>query len=304
MVLRHMVNRAASIISSGSPSWIRRLGLVSVIIPLSSMPSKAQLASGSVPNYVNMGSSYAAGVGIGIYDTSSKGCDRSLSNYARLLSAKRKLMLNDASCSGATTADILTTSQDGNPPQIQAVNAATRLVTVTVGGNDIDYIGNLYALSCQDEPLGSGGVPRQCGVKPPDQIEALFKALPDNLAAVATAVHRRAPSAKIVFIDYLPLLPPTIGCFDKVPLSSADTYRARLTLDRLDTIIKSTAARTGSLFVASGSIGLGHDACSSDPFITGYNPPVTNTWQHKFPYHPDQAGMGALAAAIDAALGN
>ena len=48
------------------------------------------------------------------------------------------------------------------------------------------------------EPTTASGAQRQCGVKSPDQVEALFKALPDSLAAVATAVHQRAPSARLV----------------------------------------------------------------------------------------------------------
>lgn len=246
-------------------------------------------------DYVGLGSSYAAGPGVGTRDQASKSCLRSQSNYAHLLAAKRNLTLDDVSCSGATTKDILTNSQDGFPPQIQAVTAATKLVTVTIGGNDVDYIGNLLALSCQDQPAIAGSAQRSCGVKTPDEVEALFEALPDSLAAVATAVHQRAPAARLVFIDYLPVLPGPIGCPDKVPLTNADAFRVRMTLDRLDTDIKRVAAQTGSLFVPSGAIGTGHGACSDVPFVADYKPPVTPGWPYAIAYHPTQAGMAALA---------
>ena len=53
----------------------------------------------------------------------------------------------DVSCSGATTAHILK-RWGGLPPQIDAVTPAARLVTVTIGGNDVGYVGGLMAASC------------------------------------------------------------------------------------------------------------------------------------------------------------
>ena len=93
--------------------------------------------------YVALGSSYAAGPGI---PTQSGGvCTRSSHNYANLVAAKLKLSLVDVSCSGATTANVLTTSQ-GTNSQIDAVTSDTSLVTFTVGGNDIGYTAT--SLSC------------------------------------------------------------------------------------------------------------------------------------------------------------
>lgn len=49
------------------------------------------------------------------------------------------LNLVDVSCGGATTAHILGAWSE-LAPQIDAVTSDTKLVTVTIGGNDLNYV--------------------------------------------------------------------------------------------------------------------------------------------------------------------
>src|SRR5690348_11840806 len=115
---------------------------------------------GRAADYVAMGSSYAAAPGVGERAPGSPvQCERSDSDYAHLLAARRHLSLNDQSCSGATTDSILA-SWRGLPAQIDAIGPATRLVTITVGGNDVDFVGDLYAWSCHNAPERFGSKPR------------------------------------------------------------------------------------------------------------------------------------------------
>lgn len=100
--------------------------------------------------YVSMGSSYAADPGVGPPDPASSACERLLSNFARSVARRNRLDLTDVACSGATTGNILVRGQYGFAPQIEAVAADTRLVTILIGGNDVAYIPNLLALSCLD----------------------------------------------------------------------------------------------------------------------------------------------------------
>ncbi|MEU5049105.1 GDSL-type esterase/lipase family protein [Streptomyces sp. NPDC021096] len=108
--------------------------------------AQAQATSAGVPRgakYVAMGSSFAAGPGITPTKPGSPAaCGRSADNYASKVAARFGLALTDVTCSGAT-ANILTTGQHGRPPQISAVTADTRLVTVTIGGSDVNYLGSL-----------------------------------------------------------------------------------------------------------------------------------------------------------------
>src|SRR5947209_18573953 len=100
--------------------------------------------------YVAMGSSFAAGPGIGKpADETPDGCRRSADNYAHQLARRRGLALTDVSCGGATTASILG-PWNGHPAQIEAVTPETRLVTVTIGGNDVGLIAGLGAGACRE----------------------------------------------------------------------------------------------------------------------------------------------------------
>src|SRR5436305_9853592 len=82
--------------------------------------------------YVALGSSFAAGLGVGQRAPNSPTlCLRSAQNYAHLLAKARGLNLTDVTCSGATTQHILEGSQFFQPPQVDALRPNTGLVTVT-----------------------------------------------------------------------------------------------------------------------------------------------------------------------------
>jgi hypothetical protein len=66
----------------------------------------AALAQGA--KYVALGSSFAAGPGIA---TQLGSCGRSNNNYSHLVAAALGLTPTDVSCNGATTANIVSTSQ-------------------------------------------------------------------------------------------------------------------------------------------------------------------------------------------------
>lgn len=90
--------------------------------------------------YVAIGSSFAAGPGITVpADAPPDRCARSADNYAHQIARRHDLRLLDVSCSGATTAHVLG-EWNTLAPQLDAVGAETRLVTVTIGGNDVRLI--------------------------------------------------------------------------------------------------------------------------------------------------------------------
>ena len=53
-------------------------------------------------------------------------CARSSNNYASMVTRDLGANLTDVSCSGATTANVLTTGQNGKPPQISGVTSSPR----------------------------------------------------------------------------------------------------------------------------------------------------------------------------------
>jgi hypothetical protein len=110
--------------------------------------------------------------------------------------------LTDVTCGGATTAHILGAWNE-LPPQVDALTSDTALVTITIGGNDIGYIGGLIAGSC-----GAGGATSAESAQPlcrmiassarsgsalPTATEAGWAKLEDSLTAVVKEVRRRSP---------------------------------------------------------------------------------------------------------------
>jgi lysophospholipase L1-like esterase len=267
------------------------LALAMVGATLAVSPAAAQVSPGS--KYVSLGSSYAAGPGVGTRDDAGKGCDRSLSNYAQIVARRFNLQLVDASCSGATTQNILSASQNGFPPQADAVDADTRLVTILIGGNDVNYIGNLNGYSCRD----TGGT--NCSTVSDAEVDRRFQALPAALDNVIARVRQRAPNAMIVLVGYLPAVPASgTGSCSAVPLSAEDVTRMRALYTRLAQAIGHASDRNKVPVVRSSQIGIGHEACADQPYVAGFHPAKTPGWSNPVPYHPVQAGMDRVAAAL------
>jgi hypothetical protein len=238
--------------------------------------------------YVAMGSSFAAGPGVGTSDVPVTRCARSAQNYAHLTAQHLGLQLIDVSCSGAATAHI-TGPWNELPPQIDAVTADTVLVTMTIGGNDVRYIGNLGAASCR----ATASDPACPDIVPPD--EAAFARLDRSMRATFAAVRARAPKARIIVIDYPRVLPESGACA-VAPLRPENAALALATAKRLAEITAAAAAAEGAEILKASELSRDHDACAADPWMNGYLSP-TGT-RVPVAYHPNAAGMAAIADAL------
>lgn len=261
----------------------------------------ALLLGGAAPDYVAMGSSFAAGPGIGVRaEGSIPACRQSASNYPHLLAQKRGLVLADETCSGATTRDILV-GKPGTLPQIAAVGSQVRLVTVTIGGNDVFYMRNLWAWSCPEGHISMMARLLVCHEASAKEVAAAFSGLAASLTEIVRQVHVRAPAARVVFVDYLTVLPET-GMCAAAPMSAADYAAARDIAARLLAITHEVAAATKSGLVSAAALTRGHDVCAKDPWVTGFTFTPGVDGFGTIAYHPTQASMDAVAAALDQAL--
>ena len=180
--------------------------------------------SASAADWVGLGDSYAAGPLIPSQQLNPLGCLRSDHNFAHLAAAQLGQSLRDVSCSGATTDD-MTAPQDvtpgPNPAQFDALGAATRTVTLQIGGNDIGFteiIENCAAPTpfghpCQDKYVVNGR----------DTLADRVAAAAPKVAAVIQGIHARSPQARVFVVNYAAILPETgSGCWPTVPLAWAD----------------------------------------------------------------------------------
>lgn len=276
------------------------------VVPPQSAPAGESPAAQPTPPsawYVALGSSIAAGPGIATRVPGSPAfCERSTENYPHLLAAKHGWSLADVTCSGATTAGILT-GQGNLPPQVNAVGADTRLVTVSIGGNDVHLAGNLFAHSCANAPdkIPPAWRPWICTPTPRDKIEKGFTDLEGQLRAIVDAIHQRAPQAHIVFVDYIQLLPLTGSCPDRLPLTGAELDQARSDETRLAAITAKIAQQTGSGLLKASEISANHDVCATDSWVYPLEFPPHLLEFAPLAYHPNGTAMQAIADALDRA---
>jgi lysophospholipase L1-like esterase len=248
-------------------------------------------AQAATPQYVAMGSSYAAGPGIlPIVPGSPLRCARSAENYAHVLARLRSLSLLDVTCSAATTLDVLHAGQFSQPAQLDAVTAQTQLVTVTIGGNDVLFMANLFGLSC----ARSGGT--GCRIAPDAVVAARFAALPDSLRQIVAGARMRSPAVRVVFLTYFTVLPEQGTC-DRIALTAPQADQMRAVAARLASITRQVAKETGSGLLDLAVLSRGHDACSKDPWVLGA---LREQGSLIPPFHPTRAAMQAVGNALNA----
>ncbi|HYD06313.1 MAG TPA: SGNH/GDSL hydrolase family protein [Reyranella sp.] len=268
---------------------------VSLALAIASSASAERPRAGD--RYVAMGSSFAAGPGVGRRDPASGRCQRSFDNYAQLLARKRKLALTDVSCGGATTAHILGPWQ-ALPPQIDAVTADTKLVTITIGGNDLRYIGNMMMAVCGFAPRPAGST-RKCP-EPRWPSDADLATVERQLRLIAAGVRQRAPKAKVIFVDYLTVLPPRGTCA-VTKLTAEEADEARSVAKRLAAVTAQAARREGADVLKASRLSKRHHACSAKPWTNGLAN-LEDLRSGRAVYHPNDAGMAAIAEALDRRL--
>jgi lysophospholipase L1-like esterase len=257
-------------------------------------------AAEAAPRYTALGDSYAAGPLIPV-QLPPFGCLKSSNNYGRI--AQRALdyaEYRDASCSGAETED-MTQAQDvspgPNPPQFDALSADSRLVTLTIGGNDIgfssiaeDCVSLLpFGSPCRDQYVRNGV----------DEISRRIAETAPKVDAVLRGIRSRSPQARILVVNYSAIFPHTgTGCYPKMPVARGDVTWLRSKQVELNGMLARRAAANGAGVVDVYAASVGRDACASSGtrWVEPYVPATAAA-----PLHPNLRGMQAMANLVVAA---
>jgi lysophospholipase L1-like esterase len=255
-------------------------------------------------SYAALGSSFAAGPGIEpIVDVSAM---RSGNNYPRQLARLLQADLTDLTVSGATTATILHQPQTtvwGTefPPQLDGLPDPVDLVTVTAGGNDLQYMAAMLFTAWNRVDPG-GPMATLIGAELADALRAPSPALVERTAAgltqIVTRIRARAPRARVLLVDYLTIIGPTTEPAPGVPFDTGeiDTFRAIQTA--LETAYQAAAEHSRAELVRVSAISRDHALGSPHPWIFPFAPDPAAAGS----FHPNAAGMAAVAAAVAAAL--
>ena len=244
---------------------LRLLVRFAALLALLAAPAPAPTAE----RYVALGDSYSAGTGAGSYE-SGRDCRRSRRAYPALVARRRpSLKLVFAACPGATTADVLRS-------QVARVDEATRLVTITIGGNDAGFA--FVIGSCADPGA-------TCAAALDHARRYIRDVLPARLDAVYAAIRRRAPRAKVVALGY-PRLFATTPCAAAPSFTRAELTQLNRAADLLRDTIRGrvTAAGHGFAFRDAAARFAGHEICSRRPWLNGLTTPLGDS------FHPNAAG--------------
>lgn len=263
-------------------------------------PPAAVAAPDGAP-YVALGDSIAAGTGNKPY--TDAGCLRSKKAYPEVVAAQLGVPVVSAACAGATTEGVL--QQVAALDAAGALGADTRLVTITVGANDVGWQQVLVACS-------NAGTPAACQAAGGQMMLAIANLGP-KLDAVHQAVRAAAPQALIAFADYPVLFGEftgtcSIGNYDGTPVkvTAAQAAAANAALIELIVKIQETVydmppagdSNVGFVEVAEGMYA--HGLCGTgDRWISGF---VRGEPVFARSLHPNSAGQQAYGEIVASAL--
>ncbi len=270
------------------PTMLIRGLAVAAALLLSATTASVATAAGKPehanPRYVALGDSFASGFGAGSY---LDACGRSLLGYPALLAQSNNYQLDFQACAGATTGDVLST-------QLGTLDARTKLVTITIGGNDAGFSTVLAA----------------CGGILSDMCESFVNwaevnataALPGRLDTLFAEIRLKAKTAKVVVTNYPHLFNGT-DCSDYTNFTVGGMAALNHGTDVLSDLLSAAAARAGFEFADVRRSFAGHAVCDTVPWINNYDAAHLND-----AFHPNAAGFAggyepAVASVVNVKKG-
>ena len=265
---------------------------------MSEIPSKLHI--------VAVGSSFAAGPGL--QPLSNTDAKRSSVNYPSLLARSLGADLTDLTVSGATLSTLLRNDQVAGsttfPPQISQIPSTADIVTLTSGGNDLQYIGTLMRQSA----VGTAWIGPllnlllQCMLPTPDQAIPSDEELTSRFVQAIDAIHQAAPKARILLVTYLTCLGTHIKPGINTQLSQKQIEAAQSVAERLrQCYIKAHEQRSDVCELVDVSEGSkAHGIGSEEEWVCGFS--VNMLWQGVAPFHPTYKGMEHVARRIQQVL--
>ncbi|SDD90309.1 SGNH/GDSL hydrolase family protein [Actinokineospora iranica] len=328
--------------------------LAALLALVSSLAAPTASAEPETWEWVALGDSSTAGVFAGEPMGHMDGCERTDAAYP-MVAADRlaadppetpvRLVIN-AACSGATIADVVRNLQQPTgrgappdgwpevPPQVEALNPGTDLVTIGIGADDLPF-GKLL-LDCV--PAGAQKPDRDTPChdlhrdSPPDgeTVEAKFARIAREYRAMLRAVRARAPRAEIITIGYPSIVPedPATCRRDDLTHFSASALGSitygdlgwlRELNNALNFVIAAASVEHGAHFLDLARASQGHDVCQPRPekWVEGVCGPPETRYPSELDaicaaapqgsrrltlIQPNSAGHANAGALLDAAI--
>ncbi|MGN0099303.1 MAG: SGNH/GDSL hydrolase family protein [Dietzia sp.] len=274
--------------------------------------------------YVALGDSYAAvgRIAPGAWGAGPVACVRTSDAYPTVVA--RELGVGtfvNATCGGAVVDDFSAVGRTGAPPQFDALDADTDLVSVTIGGNDVGFAAVIVACAVRPNtapellPLvdgATGNLSRGfdpttgCSDVIDRQAAEALERLDQRLDGVYAEIARRAPDARVVTVGYLAAVPEddaiirqSPSCAPFMGISAEERAKVRGFQDGINRVVRDAAERNDVAVVIPDEPG--HSMCEAPERrwvdFTGLETGVV-------PVHPTTAGHAHVADRVLAALGD
>jgi hypothetical protein len=241
-------------------------------------------------NYVALGDSYSSGEGVPPFFAGTDGpgnhCHRSPRAYAYVLGARYGMTPRFYACSGAVTANITTSFQDDQPPQLtrEGVDETADLMTLTIGGNDAGFsdtlkacIGQKLKADAYNAFIGKVAVLLGFGHEPScaksdsfttaveQRIDNVFLPVRDTYAQIKSST---GPDTSVMAANYPHLFPDDHDdqdCLALEPILTNDTQDwMNEAGDRLDGTLLAASISAGVTLVDVRGLFAGHEICGED----------------------------------------
>ncbi|MDQ3721501.1 MAG: SGNH/GDSL hydrolase family protein [Actinomycetota bacterium] len=256
----------------GAGALVALLGAMALVTLLASSRAVTGAASGA---YVALGDSYSSGLGAGGYIASSGACLRSRHSYAYGLG---RAVTSFRACAGARADDVLSR-------QLGRFPGNTRLVTITIGGNDAGFIDVI-----EECLFGSAGA---CSARVREAERFVRDELPARLRRVYDAIRDRAPQATVVVAGYPQLFARRPWCGSVGRIEDREQRRLNEAANLLArTIGAEVSHHRGFRFADVREAFDGGGICSSSSRIHGVANPQINS------FHPTARGFETYARVI------
>lgn len=254
-------------------------------------------SAASAESYVAMGDSYTVtGSETTLYKAETS-CPQSADSYPYRVAEALHLSLTDVACGGADTEDFTKAQYEDQPPQFDALNASTEVVSLGMGGNDHNLFATLIQ-GCTEAGFLHTNENAPCKAELKEFVE---KTLAEDKGPAETAlkeIHTLSPHAKVFVVGYPDIMPKDGICGEGFRFwRPGDIKWFRSIETHGDAEIKSEARANGAIYVETFKQSVGHDACQE--LGTRWIEPLFNP-ANGVAVHPN--GLGAENDAFDLEL--
>lgn len=261
-------------------------------------------------NWQNLGDSFTSGEGapgkngyLSGTDTKTNKCHRSEKAYGPV--AWRKIRTPNEfgfhACSGAKVEDFFVSRYPGEKPQLKHLGPNTSVVTLTIGGNNVNFGPVL------EDCVFNGILGRTCEQVWGETINAALRNIStgtknhngrDNLPDLFYSIKQKVPNAKVYVIGYPRFFPKKryTYCGTGIPsrfFHPSDMIWMNAQIAELNRILERSARKARLTYVNMYNAFEGHTLCTSDLWMNKI------TFPREESFHPNVKGHAQIARVVE-----